>query len=369
MQKISAKKITLIFLLYNASRTVHDLVEAALAQRHPGYAEQGDWLDVVFVDDCSRDDTVTLLRQALAANGSPRHFRVVINSENLGLSATLNKVFGLIATPFGLTCHLDVLFGRDDYAAGMLRLMEANPEAGAITGQPALFPGATLPLAEKLNAICNMMDLFPVEGDAELVPVGFAEGRCDIFRVAALKAAGLWDDTLRTSGEDQLLAARMRQEGYRIYQAPKLTYYLSVSEEQNSLVKLLRHAHLFGRTQPYILLTNRENVDVVAGAGAGGNRSRRTFLRLSQVAGGVAYPSALIGAFSGMPAAVWLSPLAALALHRAYLLHRHLAEVRLTVPQWLVFLLFVPLHDLCYAVGAFTGIGYCLGARKGKVIR
>ena len=136
----------------------------------------------------------------------------------------------------------------------MLDLIEAHPRAAAITGQPELPPGARLPFAEKLNVVANLMDIFPADTAKELVPVGFAEGRCDVFRVEALRQVGLYDTQLRVSGEDQVLAAKLREKGYEIYQAPRLVYHLSVSAEQDSVAKILRHQRLFGRTTPYIVL-------------------------------------------------------------------------------------------------------------------
>ncbi len=362
-------RITLIFLLYNAEERVEALVEAALGQRHPHYPHQADWLEVVFMDDCSRDRTLPRLRTVLEKSGAPSHFRVVPNEKNLGLSRTLNKAFGLIQTPYGLSCHLDVLFGRDDYVAQMLALMEAHPDAGAITGQPRIPAKATIPTAEKFNLVANLMDIFPVETEAPLVPVGFAEGRCDVFRLEALRKAGFWDTTLHASGEDQVLAARMREHGYQVYQAPGLPYYLSVSDEQNSLGKLLKHAHLFGRTQPYILLAGRKTASAVSGGSAGANRKARLLLRGTHLAGSFAYLVAVVGLVCAAPLWVWGGPLFLVALLKGVLLRRHLAAVRLSVTETLQFLLFVPLQDVCYSAGLIQGVWNCVRGARGHDIR
>lgn len=366
---LEAKPVTLIFLLYNAETTVEALVEAACRQRHLRYPDQPEWLDVLFIDDRSQDGTLTHLSAALQKAGSPSHFRVVANEKNLGLSGTLNKAFGLIDTPYGLTCHVDVIFGREDYVAGMLSLMEAHPEAGAITGQPRISPKGKVPTAEKFNIICNLMDVFPPQGDTELVPVGFAEGRCDIFRMESLKKAGFWDMTLHASGEDQILAARMRQNGYEIYQAPKMTYYLSVSDEQNSLRKLLKHAHLFGRTQPYILLANRRALAGIRGPTAGNNRQARLILRLTHLLGAATYLSIIVMLSSRLPFWIGIAPLLAVALAKGALFRRHLAVAPLTVGEWLLFIVFVPLQDLCYTAGLIQGLWNYFRASEERSIR
>ena len=135
--------------------------------------------------------------------------------------------------------------------ASMLELIERHPHAAAITGQPRLPPGARLPFAEKLNVVANLMDVVPASAAAELVPVGFAEGRCDVFRVEALRAVGLYDTHLRVSGEDQVLAAKLRANGLRdLPGAAARVSPLGLGRAGQRRRSSLRHQRLFGRTTP-----------------------------------------------------------------------------------------------------------------------
>lgn len=353
----SRPKITVIFLLYHAAKNVPALVEHLLKQRHPDFARQEDWLEAIFMDDKSRDDTVQVLRATLASHGSPSHYRVVANPENLGLSRTLNKAFGLASAPFGLTCHCDSFFGREDYVATLAKLMEEHAEAGAITGQPTIPPGRQLPLAEKVNLIANLMDVFPPPSDQELVPIGFAEGRCDVFRIEALAKVGFYETTLRLAGEDQVLAARLRQAGYEVYQAPRLPYFLSVSDEQDTLHKLLKHQRLFGRAHPYILLRSRGTRAGVVGRQAGANRRSRTLLRVQQMASVAFYAAFLAGVLLGaFPAWLWLAALGALVLVKYLLFQKHFRAVPLSLREYAVFFGLQPLLDLSYSLGVAQGI-------------
>src|SRR4051812_11470750 len=109
------KKITVIFVLYHAEKRVGDLIRAILAQKHPRIPQQSEWLDVIFIDDCSRDKTVAVLRETLKNLGAPSHYQIVVNPTNLGLSGNLNRAFGRVTTPYALTSHYDCLFGREDY--------------------------------------------------------------------------------------------------------------------------------------------------------------------------------------------------------------------------------------------------------------
>jgi GT2 family glycosyltransferase len=351
----SAPRITVVFLLFNAAGEVVSLVESVTRQVHPAFPRQSDWLEAVFVDDASGDGTAEAASRALAELGAPSHYRLLAHPRNLGLARTLNEAFALARTPFVLTCHLDCRFGRDDYVAAMLELIAGHPDAAAITGQPVLPPRAWLPFAEKLNIVANLMDVLPARATAELVPVGFAEGRCDVFRVDALRAVGLYDTRLRVSGEDQVLAARLRAKGYTIYKAPRLEYHLSVSREQDSVSKLLRHQRLFGRTTPYILFAVPGSVRGLVGPHAGANRTRRALLRATQLAGGAACALVPLSFLAGWPAWLWVGALGLVAAAKLALQARHARAMRLSAGEWLGLVTLLPAFDLAFTAGMLEG--------------
>ena len=349
-------RITVAFLLYNAKDDVEALLQGLVRQVHPSFPRQSDWLEAVFVDDASSDGTAEAAARALSAAGSPAHYRLEVHPRNLGLAETLNETFRRALTPFVLTCHLDCRFGSDRYVASMLDLIEAHPRAAAITGQPELPPGTRLPFAEKLNVVANLMDIFPAETADALVPVGFAEGRCDVFRVEALLEVGLYDTQLRVSGEDQVLAAKLRQKDYELYQAPRLAYHLSVSAEQDSVRKILRHQRLFGRTTPYIVLAVPGSRDGLVGRSAGTNRTRRALLRATQLAASAAYALVPLSLLAGWPGWTWGGALAVVAAARGALFARHARAVRFSAGELLAFVLLQPPLDLAYTGGILEGL-------------
>jgi GT2 family glycosyltransferase len=351
-----APLVTVVMLLYNAAPEAEGLVASLVRQRHPGFSSQSDWLDAVFVDDASSDDTVGEVRRALAAAGSPAHYRLVAHPRNLGLAGTLNETFADAKAPFVLTCHLDCRFGGDDYVASMLELMTRHPDAAAITGQPTLPPERRLSFAEKLNVVVNLMDVLPERDGAELLPVGFAEGRCDIFRAEAVRAAGLYDARLRVSGEDQVLAARLRATGFSIYKAARLEYRLSVSDEQDSVGKILRHQRLFGRTTPYILIAVPGSASGLLGARAGPNRTKRALLRAAQLAGAAALAAGALSLALGWSAWPWLGAYALVLAARLALQLRHALAVRLDPGEWLALVALQPALDVAYAAGIVEGL-------------
>lgn len=360
-------RVTVVFLLYNAVAEVPGLVGSLVRQRHPAVEDQSRWLEAIFVDDASNDGTVEAVRRELAAAGSPAHYRLVAHPRNVGLAGTLNEVFAEARTRFVLTCHLDCRFGSDDYVAAMLELIERQSDAAAITGQPRLLPEARLPFAEKLNVVANLMDVVPTSVAKGLVPVGFAEGRCDVFRVEALRGVGFYDARLRVSGEDQVLAAKLRASGYEIYQAPGLVYHLSVSAEQDSVAKLVRHQRLFGRTTPYIVLAVPGSLAGLVGRHAGPNRNRRTLLRATQLVSSAAYALVLASWLAGWPVWLWGGALAPVAAVKAAFFARHARAVHFSLGELGAFALLQPVLDVAYTTGVLEGF-WQLGRRRARPI-
>ena len=361
-------RVTVVFLLYRSASVVPDLVESLARQSHPAHPRQSDWLEALFMDDGSGDGTAAAVERSFATAGSPAHWRLVANPRNLGLAGTLNRAFSLARAPYVLTCHLDCRFGNERYVASLLELVASRPRAAAITGKPAVAPGAGLPFTEKLNVIANLMDVLPGDSKEELVPVGFAEGRCDVFRVAALRSVGFYDTHLRVSGEDQVLAAKLRRAGWEIWQAPKLLYYLSVSGEQDSVAKLVRHQRLFGRTDPYILFAVPGTQDGLLSTRAGRNRRRRALLRGSQVGAAAVYVLTLTALVLGRGLGVAAVALGVVALARVALYRRHAAIVRLRALEAARLVLVQPLLDVAFTEGLVEGFWYLArGARSGPI--
>jgi GT2 family glycosyltransferase len=363
-----APRVTVVFLLYRSPGVVPSLVEALARQSHPLFERQGDWLEAIFMDDGSGDGTAEAVQRALAGVGNPPHLRLVVNPRNLGLAGTLNEALAQARAPFALTCHLDCRFGSERYVSALLEMIERHPRAAAITGKPTVPEHAVLPFSEKLNVIANLMDVLPDESGKELVPVGFAEGRCDVFRLQALRSVGGYDTHLRVSGEDQVLSAKLRCAGWEIWQAPRVVYHLSVSGEQDSVTKLVRHQRLFGRTDPYILLAVPGSHGGLLGERAGRNRRLRALLRTSQVAACCVYALAVVSLALGLPAWPWVGALTALVAARVMLFRRHSAVVRLRPLELARLVLTQPLLDVAFTEGLLEGLWYLArGVRSGPI--
>lgn len=349
-------RVTAVFLLYNAEQTVPNLIRSIWKQQSKQHLHQGHWLEALFMNDCSSDSTKEVLESELLKIGNPSHYRVHHNKENQGLAGTLNIALQQVTTPYALTCHCDVVFGSDDYVAGLLELIQQQPNTAIITGKPAIQPRIKVPFAEKLNLVSNLMDIFPPNpGDSKLIPIEFAEGRCDIFQMEALKKVGFYSLKLRTSGEDQLLAAQLRKAGYRLYQAPNSTYFLSVSNEQNTVLKLAKHQRLFGKTHPFILVSHKEIAISSFSAELNANLKLRKFLRVHQLLSGAVYAATFYYLLLGRPQ-ISLILVSIILLVKYQLFRKHLNEVKLTHFELTQFFLVQPLFDIYYCAGFVQGI-------------
>lgn len=357
--------MSVVALFYHAPHHAPGLVEALRRQKHPSFPDQEDWLSVILMDNGSTDRTGEILARQVALAGSPRHWQIVTNPENLGYARAMNKALGLVRTPYVLTCHSDCQFASDDYVATMADLLDRHPEAGAIAGQPAVPARESIPFAEKVNLVASLMDIFPSETSEELVPVGFAEGRCDAFRLSAVAAAGFYDESHHAAGEDQILSARMRRAGLRIYQAPRLRYFLSVSDEQDTVGKLLRHVTLFGEKHPFLVLRGRAGAGVV-GEGAGANRRARFLLRLNQLASVLVYLGVIAAIAVGARPSLWGGALGALLLAKILLFSRHMRAVRLGLAEAAGFFLLQPALDVCYTGGFVRGLWLVIERSRGR---
>ena len=281
--------LTVIYLLYNAREALPRLLGHLLKQRlGPGGADFKT--EAWFVDDGSRDGTAaefTRLLEILREQNPTRDLSWIslkLNPGNLGLAGSINYNLKQVQSPYVLTCHLDCYFQTETYLQDMVRLIDAHPKLAAITGKPSLDPPESLSFAQKVNTIVNLMDVLPNESEGpEWTPIGFAEGRCDIFRMEALRRVGFYPESLRTSGEDQILAARLRDRGWQIGQALRLNYVLSTSPEQDTLIRLGRHLALFGQTQLQVLASTRGALSGAAHPESGKNRQLRMEMRIWQL--------------------------------------------------------------------------------------
>jgi len=78
--------ITFILFSYNQESFIRESVHAALKQTYSP-------LEIILSDDCSMDDTFTIMEEMAAAYRGPHKIVINQNQENLGIVPHLNKLF------------------------------------------------------------------------------------------------------------------------------------------------------------------------------------------------------------------------------------------------------------------------------------
>ena len=142
----------------------------------------------------------------------------------------------------------------------------------------------------------------------------------------------------------------------------RLRYFLSVSDAQDTVWKLVRHLWLFGVKHPILVLRGGAGAGVV-GERAGANRRARMMLRASHLVAAPVYILAFAAALAGWPAWVWAGGLAALFAWKGWIFGRHIRAVDFSLTELLAFVLLQPAFDYAYAIGFARGVWLAASGR------
>jgi len=120
-------KITIIMSAYNEERVVADRIANLEQCKYPKES-----YEVIFIDDCSDDDTLARAEAGLKKSGIS--FRIIANNERMGTNRSYNHAMKLAQYPVIVTTDADVFFEPDalNYLMGRL---ESDPGIAAVTGE------------------------------------------------------------------------------------------------------------------------------------------------------------------------------------------------------------------------------------------
>jgi glycosyltransferase involved in cell wall biosynthesis len=176
---MTSPRVSVLIAAYNAAAFLQPTLDSVLDQTF------GD-LEVLVVDDGSRDDTAGVVRRAMAADPRVR----LIVQENRGLSATRNV--GIRASHGELVAFLDHddLWHPDKLAA-QVALLDADPRTAVVSCYSALIDERQRCLGWRFGGDANG-DVY----DEMLVWDVVSGGSVALVRRAALDAAGPFDESL-----------------------------------------------------------------------------------------------------------------------------------------------------------------------------
>ncbi len=325
-------RVSVVIPAYGCAGTIAQVLEHLFAQTvRP--------LQIIVVNDRSPDD--------LDAAVAPYRDRIdyVRNERNLGLARTCNAGLRRATAPYVMTLHSDCLLDPD-YIERMLAHLESDPAIAVATGQYLFDDYRALGFSDRLFAALNLLPVETDRSDTGVYPLGFIEGKADVFRRDVIARYGFFTENLSLTAEDQDLSAKIRRDGRRIVQDCRARFRVMFTRTSDSVRKVLRKQRTYGRGQAYVVLKYGPGVF----ADSTPNRRGRAWHRLGQlVFAAGCWIAALYWCLA--PAHPW--PLVGWwALRLAY----YAALGARQSPRDTLRVAFVgPVADLCYFTGAIEG--------------
>ena len=218
--------IGVVVVNYNAGDHLLRCVESV--QAHAGDAV----VELVIVDNASRDGSMVRL-----AEMHP-HVQRVENRDNRGFAAAVNQGIHSTTAPYVFVLNPDAEI-TGGTLAGLLKLADDRPRAGAIGPLVRDLDGSLYPSARKVPTIGEAVGhafLHPFNPEnrfsraytmaawdrASEREVSWVSGSCVLLRRAALEEIGLFDDGYFMYAEDADLCTRLRRAGWTVLFTPEL---------------------------------------------------------------------------------------------------------------------------------------------------
>lgn len=248
--RASGPLVTVFVACYNHARFVVPALESVRLQGYPN-------VQLIVTDDCSKDDSVRVIREWLAAHWPDALF--LAHPENRGICRTFNEIIGHAKGKYvsGFAADDVWLPGR---LSAQVAYMEAQPEdVGVLYGDAYQIDehGGRLPLL--FNAAHRNLPMLPEGWVFETMIEGnFVPAMTTLVRRRCYEVVGGYDETLAFEDWDMWLRIS-RTFQFRVWPQPSAEYRLlstSMVRTQSAairrsgervLLKCLRNGWLSGR--------------------------------------------------------------------------------------------------------------------------
>ena len=241
-------KLSVVIVNYNVS---HYLLQCVDSLSH---ALRGTDSEVIVVDNHSRDNSVTLLRQYHP------EVRIVENLHNLGFAKANNIAIRQSCGEYVLLLNPDTIVS-ESVVEGVISFLDSHPEAGSAgvrmlnadgTVAPESRRGVPTPMTAfyKLSGLCGMfpnsrrfgryyLGHLPWDSPQQIEVVS---GAFCMLRTSVLKKVGLLDEDYFMYGEDLDLSYRILKSGATNWYVPEtILHYKGESTHKSSF----RYVHVF----------------------------------------------------------------------------------------------------------------------------
>lgn len=212
MESDPLSQVVAVYVSWNTAEELAESLRALLAD--------GDDLEVVVVDNASRDDTVAMLSRDFPA------VRVIVNPDNRGFAAAFNQGWRASERRFVLQMNPDTVLAPAALRA-LVKCLAAHPQVGAVAPLLLDEAGADTENARPFPALTLRRPgvSLPVHGEqvtlidcADAVQVHWFMGACGLLRREALEATGGFDEGYFLYAEDIDWCLRTWRAGRQIIQ-------------------------------------------------------------------------------------------------------------------------------------------------------
>lgn len=200
--------VTVVIPVYNSAQYIAQALDSVQAQTFSDY-------EVIVVNDGSSDSEE--LERVLQSHPLPI---IYLSQENKGVSAARNAAIRIARGEFYAQLDADDQF-TPDYLAVQLGILEQNPDVALV------YPSATI-IGDGSESGVDFMKLSPSEGEVNfetLVRQECTVMTCVTARMSAIRAAGLFDEDLRSCEDFDLWLRIVKNVGRIIYHRQPLALY------------------------------------------------------------------------------------------------------------------------------------------------
>jgi len=196
--------ITLLVAAYNEESTIVGTIQSIALQNYPGP------LEVIVVNDGSRDSTAALVREQL-----PQHpwLRLLDLQKNVGKANALNQALSQVSYTLTITVDADSWLFRDALTSIVERYFQDPKTTRAVAGAVMVrnSRASWMTRAQEWDYFQGIGAVKRVQSMYQGTMV--AQGAFSLYDTATLKKLGGWPDCV---GEDIVLSWGILKEGHRI---------------------------------------------------------------------------------------------------------------------------------------------------------
>jgi len=231
-----APAVSVVVAAYNSARYISQALDSVKSQTFSDY-------EVIVVNDGSSDRKE--LEQILHSHPLPI---IYIRQENKGVSAARNAAIKIASAEFYAQLDADDQW-TPDYLHEQLRILKENPDVALV------YPNATI-TDDEGNPGRLFMDVSPSEGEVNfetLVRQQCVVMTCVTARMSAIRAAGMFDESIRSVEDFDLWVRIVKNGGRIVYHRKPLALYRrhegSLSSDRSWMMRnLLTVFEKFGTT-------------------------------------------------------------------------------------------------------------------------